>query len=235
MFKEDLSPIISLEEDIRTLKTGLKVKYLKIDSYTQGISDKEYFLAGDFSKIGDRTVLGIGHGVQVDEIQTFNKRLIIDQLIIWQPDKKNKIYVSHESIHDVIDDILYNLFISRASFDQLESQLIIEKLSRAGIKTDNHNINDDDYTFLRTLMDLGLVWTYPFDLLKKEAMTVRYFQKRRRVDHTNTTSKDVLDVVCALARLLYKEDVKSDISMDTVQEKQVDFSTDWSVLIPNLI
>lgn len=237
MFKDDLFPLISLEEDTRVLKTGLTVKYLSIDSYRQVDKSIEYFLAGDFSKIGDRTILGLAHGEEVQtESETFNKRLILDQLIIWQPDKINKIYVSHESIHEIVNDIIYNIPILAASFDQLESQLMIEKLSAIGIKTDKHNVNDNDYLFLRTLMDLGLVWSYPFPLLEEEAKTVRYFQTRRRVDHTNTTSKDVLDVVCALARLLYKSQITQGVNMEVVKQREEEKNLvlfDWSYLIPN--
>ena len=41
------------------------------------------------------------------------------------------------------------LNIRAVSYDQFQSQFAIERLARAGVLTENHNINDTDYTKMR--------------------------------------------------------------------------------------
>lgn len=247
VFKRDLKPIVTIGGRVETLSTGMKVLYQYIEQFDFD-QNHPFLLAGDYSTVNDRTSISVGHGLEVEGIKNgLNKRLIVDAMITWQPDKKSGIFVSHQSIHDVVDELVYTLPIERASLDQLESALTIEKLNAAGIPTEKHNVNDSDYILLRNLIDAGLVESYYFELLKKEFGDVRYFPKRRRVDHISTGSKDVLDTLCALARLLYKPLTSTSVKMDTIveeamvasddrtMEEKIAQADDWTYLIPGFL
>ena len=191
--------------------------------------------------------MAIGHAIQIEQtdpaLKGFDKKVIIDLILMWQPDKKKGILVSHASIRECLKEILYHLNIVYASLDQLESALTLEDINTMGITADKHNINDDDYRRCKNLVEAGLLVCPPYPLLKDEFNNVEYFPKRHRVDHTSDGSKDVLDTICQVCREIYTKNIFSDVKMEVganpfapqYNEDEKVNPNDWSALIPNFV
>ena len=166
---------------------------------------------------------------------------VIDLILIFQPDRKAQVLVSHISLQEILGQLIRSLDISYASLDQLQSSLALESLNMKGIKADLHNINDSDYTRLRDTVNTGLLIVptkepvISFDeqgnevieyqdsatseLLRTEMEQIEYRRNNKnygRVDHTPTGSKDILDTVCQVDRLLRTCNVKSSSPMMSV-------------------
>jgi hypothetical protein len=196
--------------------------------------------------------LCIAHGEEVDQstvdpaFRGFNIDVFIDLILIWQPDRKLNILVSHASIKECIAEILHTLSIKHASLDQLESSLTLEEMNTYGIPADKHNINDDDYIRLKGIVEANRFHCPVFPLLSNEMENVQYFPNRHRIDHTSDGSKDVLDTICQAARILYTKNLSMNLNMhvggnpfslhpDSEGETTDDLikkALDWSYLIP---
>lgn len=242
VFKSSLDFIATTVDTIRTSPTGVKYLYKEITNWKQ-FEQKEYVLVGDYSSVSDRTSVLVAHAEDISEEQVeltgFKKRMVIDLILVWQPDKKNKVLVSHASIINCIKDILYTLNVVYASLDQLESAYTLESINMQGIMAEKHNVNDADYARLKALLGVSLVDCPIFLLLEFEFNNVEYFPKRHRVDHTSDGSKDVLDTVCQAARILYTKEIRGSVHIEVgdnpwflaEQEQESSSIDDWSSIL----
>lgn len=235
----DMEQLAQFSDELITSPTGRTYLYKSLDFWKNVREDVEYCLAADYSKIGDRTVLGIGHAEtpaqRFKAYTEYDKLVVIDLLLIWQPDKKRNVLVSHSSIKECLAEIKYRLDIRHATLDQLESALTIETFNMDGIPCDLHNVNDDDYLRLRNVCRAGLLRVPYSDLLDSEFQCVQFYQRRGhhgRVDHPADGSKDVLDVLCNITRQLYKFNLSPSLEMaqishstKSVAERIIDANT----------
>lgn len=234
-------------DDIKEVKEmGRTYSYKYLDHWNN-IPNVEFVFAGDYSTVSDRTSIMLAHSEKIDQqdpaLKGYDKKVVVDLILIWQPDKKKAILVSHGSIRECVAEILYALNIRFAGLDQLESSLALETFTDAKIPNKKHNVNDDDYIRLRTLTEADLIVCPEFPLLEEELLNIQYYPKkghRGRVDHPTEGSKDVADTLAHVARIIYTEDVTSNVMIETSSnpfsgdKEQPDSVDDWSGLIPGM-
>lgn len=246
VFDSSLQFIGEFQDEVKETENHRLYTYKYLDHWNNHPM-YDYVLAGDYSTVNDRTSMAIGHAIPIEQtdpaLKGFDKKVIIDLILMWQPDKKKGILVSHASIRECLKEILYHFNIVYASLDQLESALTLEDINTIGITADKHNINDDDYRRCKNLVEAGLLVCPPYPLLKDEFNNVEYFPKRHRVDHTSDGSKDVLDTICQVCREIYTKNIFSDVKMEVganpfapqYNEDEKVNPNDWSALIPNFV
>ena len=219
IFKDNLKFIGNFVDTIKITETGRKYTYKYLDYWEETAPGRTYVFAGDYSKVNDRTSIILAHSEPIPEaIEGFDKRVVIDQILIWQPDKKNNIIVSHESLQLCVAEIKHALSIGYASLDQLESALTLESFNTDGIPADKHNVTDSDYIRLKSLIDSGLIDCPYFPLLAKELSEIQFFPKPGRnggrIDHPGDGSKDVADCLAQVCRIIYTVNYYDQVQVD---------------------
>lgn len=175
----------------------------------------DYYCHIDLSISSDTAVLGIGHGEPYEadvllsdedgntEHEEISKRVIIDQLISWQPD--NDHLVSHVNIDEIVRKLDDKLKFRYLSFDQFQSHHILEKAARKGRSAGKHNVNNKDYFLLRGLIHTGIIRypKHPTLLLELEKL----IWTGKRVDHqAHIAGKDYCDVIAGIATAILHEE-----------------------------
>lgn len=213
---DNLKPLLVLDDDNLEMidANGKKVKFVVKKILSSNLVDrtKAYAAGVDLSIIKDRTIVVIGHGEPCDirstfisvegqqELTTIHTRVIIDQIIIWEPDIKKKLQVSHINVDEVLEHVHGLTGFSYISYDQYQSQYVLEKALRAGIISEKHNINDKDYVLFRNMLTAGAI-SYPRNKLLLFEMERLIFDGKR-VQHLPIFSKDVCDAVCHVIRAI---------------------------------
>jgi hypothetical protein len=207
---ENLQPILILSPEVETIMDGrgkpTRFVIQKVISSNIADRSKAWAIHIDLSIRKDSTTLVIGHGepcdikttfVDIDGKQTFtvlNKKIVIDQIIVWEPDMKKKALVSHQNVDEITDCLVSATGCRYISWDQYQSQYVLEKAVRQGMDSESHNLNNKDYSLLRNYIWAGAI-EYP-----KHAKLIFELERAiwdgRKVDHLPIFS---LDVVCSVA------------------------------------
>lgn len=115
----------------------------------------------DSSKTNHNSVLSIGHKesyvAEYEEKKVLRDRVVVDLVLVWKPDPEKRIQVSIDNIEQVIKTIGKHLPIF-GSWDHWGSQQAIERLNRAGISSEGHNVTKEDYGSLRGKIYAGEFW-----------------------------------------------------------------------------
>jgi hypothetical protein len=225
---ENIQPLLILKSDIETIMDGKgkPSRFLIQKVMSSSIANRAWAWAIhiDLSIRSDSTVLAIGHGEPCDIKSTFvdldgkqtlttiNKKIIIDQIIVWEPDMKKKAIVGHMNVDEITDCLVSLTGCRYISWDQYQSQYVLEKAIRQGMDSESHNINVKDYVLLRNYMWAGglSIPKHPKLIFELE----RLIWDGRKVDHLPIYSKDVSDAVCGVVRAIAGGLARSQDSMN---------------------
>lgn len=212
----NILPLVDVTSQVEEIfdGQGKKVKYAikKITGSRLIDKNKAYAIHVDLSVSGDSTTVVIGHGEPCDmkstfitedgkqELKTLQTRVVIDQIITWEPQIKQHIVVSHVNVDEVIEQLIALTGCQYVSYDQYQSQYVLEKLIREGINSEKHNIRDKDYYLMRNMLWAGGI-SYPNH--EKFLFEIRrLIYDGKRVDHLPIYSKDICDSVCGVVRAI---------------------------------
>jgi hypothetical protein len=214
----NIKPIVEVEEIVETLldSNGKPVQYLTQKVCNAACVDrtKAWALHVDLSISGDTTTLVLGHGEpceaysvsyfdtshKLDQRQVVKElrvRVVIDQVIIWDP-RKTKSVVSVMNVDDVVEGLVHLTGMRYLSYDMYQSQYSLEKAFRGGVDSEKHNIKDADYLLFRNLLHAGAISIPKHAKLIQELEKLSYDGKR--VDHLPQYSKDIADGVAGVIR-----------------------------------
>jgi len=164
---------------------------------------------------GEPCLINLPNSNGIQEEHVVNKT-VVDQCIVWMPDKKNKHNVSINNIASVVQELSRRCNIVRGSYDQWNSESSIEALQASGIPVEKHNISSEDYGRLEVLINLGAVeipyssqveWDILVNLgLKKIIQTGSGGRKKFEVGDGGY--KDAVDCLCGVARLLNDPEIR---------------------------
>lgn len=220
---EKIKPLIETVQEVVTLtdSNGKPVDYIthRVLSSMVGVDrTKAFALHGDLSISKDSTIIGVGHGEPCEAysisyyehdgkqvVKNLNVRIVIDQLIMWQPSKGN--IVSAMNVDEIVEHLVKMTGCKYLSFDMYQSQYFLEKAARQGIDSEKHNINDKDYVLFRNLLHAGAI-SIPAHVVQGDVYSKLIFEMEKltydgkRVDHLPQYSKDVCDVVCGIVRAI---------------------------------
>jgi len=104
------------------------------------------------------------------EEQVINK-VIVDQVVVWMPDKEKGLQVSINNIASIIQELANHCNISCGSYDNWNSQSSIEALTAKGIYTEKHDINSRDFSELEMLVNLQAIDIPYHDNVEWEILT----------------------------------------------------------------
>jgi len=212
----NILPLVDVTSQIEEIfdGQGKKVKYAikKITATRRIDKSKAYAIHVDLSVSGDSTTVVIGHGEPCNmqstfitedgkqELKTLQTRVVIDQIITWEPQIKQHVVVSHVNVDEVIEQLIALTGCQYVSYDQYQSQYVLEKLLRDGIVSEKHNIRDKDYYLMRNMLWAGGI-SYPEH--EKFLFEIRrLIYDGKRVDHLPIYSKDICDSVCGVVRAI---------------------------------
>jgi len=219
--------------DQKKLYVGKSVFFVKDLSWSTIHTPRVISVDGGLTN--NRAVLTMAHG-EPTEIQVFNQagaaestfvnKVVVDAIIVWQPDKRKGLQVSLSNIESLIIELKkdYRFNIVRVSYDQWNSQTSIENLQGHGIMAEEHTVTDKDYFELRSMIYSGGVELLPPTyyegdaLMQNEeaALLLEELQRLqllngKKIDHPSESeggSKDAADTLASVNRLLNHVDEK---------------------------
>jgi hypothetical protein len=180
----------------------------------------------DCGLVKDNAAMVVAHGedIQIQEydeetgkmVPTHKIKVVVDAIIIWQPNKSENLQVSINNIETLIIDVAKIYKIVKVSYDQWNSQSSLETLQGLNIAAEMHTINDHDYGELKTMIYNNAVELLPNsymgpdqelhpyqegEMLLQELLQLRLLNGKR-VDHPKEGSKDIADCLAGVNRLL---------------------------------
>lgn len=215
---ESIEPLLVLNPEIEIIQDGhgKQSKFIiqKVMQTNLASRSKTYAWAIhiDLSIRSDSTVLVIGHGESCDIKSTFvdldgkqtlatiQKKVVIDQIIVWEPNIKQKAVVGHMNVDEITDCLVSLTGCRYISWDQYQSQYVLEKAIRQGMDSESHNINTKDYVLFRNYLWAGAV-SYPRHT-KLLFEIERIIWDGKKPDHLPAYSKDVIDAVVGVTRAI---------------------------------
>ncbi len=212
----DLEPLIVLDRSIETIldSRGKANKFVVQKVMGSRLVDRglAWAIHIDLSIKNDSTVIAIGHGepcnmkstfVDLDGNQvltTIQKKIVIDQIIVWEPDIKQHAIVGHMNVDEITEHLVALTGCRYISWDQYQSQYVLEKAIRSGMDSESHNINTKDYVLYRNYLWSGAL-SYP-NHPKLLFETERIIWTGRKPDHLPIYSKDCLDACVGVVRAI---------------------------------
>lgn len=165
---------------------------------------KSYYVHVDLSLSGDRTALAF---VSIDKepIEIDSERLpkfTVDYLFSIKPDSSNQ--TDFGEIRRLITSLKFThgVDIVRVSFDGFNSADSMQMLRKSGIQTYYISVDrtTGPYDYLRRCFYEDRIAIPPNELLLDELVTLEYNEDansgKGKVDHTETSSKDLSDALC---------------------------------------
>jgi hypothetical protein len=199
-----------------------KVTYLVQRVVSTRIVDKKrpFAIHVDLSIIKDTTTLVIGHGEPCEGymlsvldasgkqvVKQINTKVVIDQIVIWEPNKKKNIMVSSMNVEEIAKNLIGLTGLRYISYDQFQSQYLLEAAMRSGIDSEKINIKDKHYILFRNVLHAGGVSfpRHPKLILEMEKLSF----DGRRVDHLPQYSKDCCDSVAGVISAIIEGKAKA--------------------------
>jgi hypothetical protein len=240
---EKIEPLLVLQDDVMEIidANGKKTKFAIKKVMASNLANRElaYAVGVDLSINKDKTVAVIGHGEPCNirstfidpegkqELKEIHTRVIIDQIITWIPDIKKKILSSHYNCDEILEQLQNLTGYSYISYDQYQSQYVLEKCLRNGIVSEKHNIKDNDYILFRNLLHAGAISIPKHPMLIFEMERLIY--DGRRVDHLPQFGKDHADAVCHVVRAIAGGFAKAKGSMAFTFAEDIMFAPDGAI------
>ncbi|VVB50678.1 Uncharacterised protein [uncultured archaeon] len=213
-----IEPLLTTVDEIQEITdaSGKKVKFVIKRILASNISrvdrTRAWAIHVDLSISGDSTTVVIGHGEPCNIASTFvddtgktvnttiKNIIVIDQILVWEPDLKHQAVVSHMNVDEVIESLVGMTGCRYISYDQYQSQYVLEKAVRNGMDSEKHNINTKDYVLYRNMLWAGAV-RYPKHT-KLLFETERIVWDGKKPDHLPIYSKDVVDSAIGITRAI---------------------------------
>lgn len=186
-------------------------------------------IAVDGGLTNNRAALIMAHGEPIEIVvvnekgekeKTYVNKVLVDAIVVWQPDKRKGLQVSLNNIESLIIELktVHKFNIVRVSYDQWNSQTSIETLQSLGIRAEEHTVENKDYFELRSMVYNGGVELLPSsyhdgdtvvfndeaELLLSELQRLQLLNGKK-IDHpleSEGGSKDVADCLASVNRLL---------------------------------
>jgi len=144
-------------------------------------------------------------------------RVVVDQCVVWMPDKGRGISVSINNIASVIQELSHHFNIVRGSYDQWNSESSIEALMGMGIPVEKHNISDEDYGRMEMLINLSAIDIPMHDWVEWEILTQAGLKKiiqsggaaTRKYMVADGGYKDPVDCLAGVCRLLNAPEIRA--------------------------
>lgn len=144
-------------------------------------------------------------------------KVVIDQCVVWMPDKAKHLSVSINNIAGVIQELSRQCNIIRGSYDQWNSESSIEALMGMGIPVEKHNITDEDYGRMEMLINLSAIEIPMHDWVEWEMLTQlglkKIIQSGGAINRKYTVDeggyKDPVDCLAGVCRLLNAPEMRS--------------------------
>ena len=152
--------------------------------------------------------LSIGHIEMVTLIEGGERRettvVVLDDTIVWEPDKDKKIIVDIESMTTCLLEMRRFITIKVAWWDQWNSGTGMKRFRDAGILCDKHNLNTEDYDFFK-----GVIYTSRFlapkcPQVEKGIGQLKHLSRSRTnvIPGSSRHKKDIADTWCGIVTLL---------------------------------
>lgn len=144
-------------------------------------------------------------------------RVVVDQCVVWMPDKAKGLTVSINNIAAVIQELSHSFNIIRGSYDQWNSESSIEALMGMGIPVEKHNIDDEDYGRMEMLINLSAIDIPMHEWVEWEILTQSGLKKiiqaggsiNRKYTVADGGYKDPVDCLAGVCRLLNAPEIRS--------------------------
>lgn len=212
----NIEPLVIAKDDTLELidANEKKVKFAikRVEGSRLADRKRAWAVHVDLSVSGDSTTVVIGHGepcniqstfVDLDGNQEFKilqTRVVIDQILVWEPSMKLKSVVSHVNVDEIIENLVGITGCKYISYDQYQSQYVLEKAVRNGMESEKHNINTKDYVLFRNMLWAGAI-SYP-NHPKLIFELQRIIWDGKKPDHLPIFSKDIVDSVIGVTRAI---------------------------------
>ncbi len=204
----DLQDVIETVLDAR----GKPVKYVIKKIMTGRVVNKTlpWAIHIDLSISKDSTTMVIGHGEKIpykyqatfvnedggQYTKAVTHKVVIDQIVVWEPKLKDNVMVSHINVDEILEAFTGLTGCRFVSYDQYQSQYVLEKGIRNGVDCQKENIKNKQYFLTRNYLHAGLLSFPKHEKLLFEI--TRLVWDGKRVDHTYISTKDIMDGVAGV-------------------------------------
>lgn len=169
--------------------------------------DVDYFVHVDLARKHDRCVVSMAHveNWKLATSETMGAEDVVpnvkvDLIKYWTPSRDSQ--VNFIEVRDFIMDLHRAGFhLKTVTFDQWQSEEMINFFNRAGIKADILSVGLAHYTDLKLMISEKRVRAPKNEILRRELKQLFITKNGRNVDHPRTKegSKDISDAVCGAA------------------------------------
>lgn len=176
---------------------GKKITKIRYDLFRQDVSYVMHIDAGEKSS---NAALSVGHVEDVfstDRNIPDGKKLVHDLTIVWVPEAKRSLQVSLMNVEDVAEEICRLLKVRYATWDHWNSATGVERMIRCGVQCERHNIKDDDYRLLRSLIYTGCIDLLPMPIVVEEIKSLVNIDGGMG---RGKMKKDVADTIAGISR-----------------------------------
>jgi hypothetical protein len=161
----------------------------------------------------DNFVLTIGHPEPIEVDRDGHKQVfcktVVDAILIWEPHNNGSVQVDFNNVESVILEITKNLLIEIVTYDRWQSTKPIQSLFDQNVNSQTLSITNSMYQSFKKRLYAGLIDSVDVDsvigksknLLMDELVKLQ-LMKGTKVDHTNSSSKDISDCICRLDALV---------------------------------
>jgi hypothetical protein len=131
--------------------------------------------------------------------------VVLDDTLVWEPDKKLKRIVDIGSMAKVCTDVLKYIPLKAVWWDQWNSGTGIFELRQKKIICDKHNLSGDDYNFFKTILYTNRFLAPNIPEVTKGVEQVKHLSRTRTGNVEPGSSKhkkDISDTWCGITALL---------------------------------
>lgn len=154
-----------------------------------------------------------GSEIEGQDDEVILRKVVIDLILVWHPDKKKGIQVSTIDPSKKIQELAKLVRITDVTFDQWNSATSVEELSRLGIKCYRRNVTPGHYKTLKLLYyarGLDMPW-YEDAILPDKSLSAPQ-------DYTHTAYIEAVD---ELEHLVRKGETEDGVARDTGRFKDI--------------
>lgn len=119
-----------------------------------------------------------------------------------------------EMVRDLVLFLRGHLFIKWASMDSYQATMFYQAFRKAQMRSGVMSVDSsmDPYTEVKLAIKDERIWMQPHEVCAKELRTVELDQKKMKVDHTPSGSKDCSDAVAGVVSMLQKKEASHGMS-----------------------
>lgn len=163
--------------------------------------DTEYFIHVDLARKHDRAVVAMSHVTKWAR-EDFSGGLSdvlpyvhVDMVRWWTPTQSRQ--VDFADVRKFIMSLIHRgFFVRLVTFDQWQSDDMINYLNSAGVRAERLSVGLPQYSDLKLMIQERRVTAPEIVLLREELKQLELTKNGKNVDHPRSGSKDLADAVC---------------------------------------